>query len=265
MILQNPRPTTEEILRCYPDEYDAFNKGNPSLRTFLEYHYQQKPLLKYLLKDTKADSDFLEIGCGTGETLKHLKQFTSGKLVGVEPSDYAARVGRENNIDVLHGTLDSINFDVEAKFDVIFLIHVLEHFDDPARAVEIIKSLLKPNGKLVGEVPCIDCLEYKIFKKYWIFLHLPRHLTFFSRTHLVRFLKKHGFEDIELVPVDSPSNWVGSVSNWMNAKGTFGVLRATWSMLRIPLSIASVPVSKLMLWFNSAPSIRFECRFREST
>lgn len=46
------------------------------------------------------------------------------------------------------------------KFDMVSLVHVLEHFEDPYPILKDIKSNLKPDGKLFVEVPSAEGFNY---------------------------------------------------------------------------------------------------------
>jgi len=48
------------------------------------------------------------------------------------------------------------DFEIEEKFDVITLFHVLEHFDDPRAVLKQLKSMLAKGGIIVIEVPNAD-------------------------------------------------------------------------------------------------------------
>ena len=73
---------------------------------------------------------------------------------------------------------------INKKFDIIFLIHTLEHFKFPKKAILNIKSSLNTHGRLFIEIPNLNyMLKYKTY--YSIF---HQHLSMFSRKHLNNLL-----------------------------------------------------------------------------
>ncbi len=74
------------------------------------------------------------------------------------------------------------------KFECIFLIHSLEHFKYPLKALKNITKSLNPNGRLFIEVPNFD--YYTIKKSYFGIYH--QHLSMFTIEHLKNLLKQSG-------------------------------------------------------------------------
>ena len=72
---------------------------------------------------------------------------------------------------------------IDEKFDIIFLIHTLEHFKFPLKAIGNIKSSLKNNGRLFIEIPNFDYMLRKM--TYYSIFH--QHLSMFSLKHLKNF------------------------------------------------------------------------------
>lgn len=73
---------------------------------------------------------------------------------------------------------------VNQKFDIIFLIHTLEHFKYPNKAIENIKNSLKNNGRLFIEIPNFNFMIKR--KTFYSIFH--QHLSMFSIKHLQNFL-----------------------------------------------------------------------------
>ena len=99
-----------------------------------------------------ADARILEIGCGTGHNLEMLRDFGTVEAVELDPEARtlaSSRLGKP----VHGGALPGIAGDFANPFDMIALLDVLEHIEDDSGALQAIRSMLKPGGKLLLTVP----------------------------------------------------------------------------------------------------------------
>lgn len=173
-------------------------------------HFRQNILNWYPFQE---NSDILEIGCGMGaitELLcKKAKSVTSVELSKRRASAAYLRCRNYSNLEIIVGNLNDIEF--EKKFDYITLIGVLEYqgrytdSENPFKDfLSKIKSLLKPNGKL------LIAIENKYGLKYWCGARedhtaipfdglnqyiLSKTAQTFSRQELADLVKSAGFEN----------------------------------------------------------------------
>ena len=76
------------------------------------------------------------------------------------------------------------------QFDVILLLHTLEHVVDPVQLLRSLGKALRPGGRLYVEVPLGAWLE-------WEFLREPvTHLNFFSESSLCRAVEAAGLHPL---------------------------------------------------------------------
>jgi SAM-dependent methyltransferase len=99
----------------------------------------------------------MEIGCGTGNTLRYLKE--SGRCdwtCGVELFHDAAKQAREKLDLVVEGDIEAMDLPVEPdSLDAILCLDVLEHLTDPWSTLKELVVFLKPGGVLVLSIPNI--------------------------------------------------------------------------------------------------------------
>jgi len=99
-------------------------------------------------------SQVLDVGCGTG-FITNLLAIKNSKIkfdaVDFSDSiDYARRFGVKNKIkNVNYFKEDFFNFYSEQKYDCIVCNGVIHHMPDYKIAIEKIKNMIKPNGKLI--------------------------------------------------------------------------------------------------------------------
>lgn len=103
----------------------------------------------------RAPRAVLDVGTAGGE-FAYLLQTLGHEMHGVEPNKgYAEYSMREYGLKVQSGFIQEAVFANDA-FDVITLWHVLEHTEDPYAVLVKLRTLLKPTGVLVIEVPNIE-------------------------------------------------------------------------------------------------------------
>lgn len=96
---------------------------------------------------------FLEIGCGTGETMKLLNKY--GDTTGLDISQEAIDYCRKKGLKRLHKrNISTMNIDPHIKkYDGIFALDVLEHIQDDVHTMTRAAQMLKNGGIFVIMVP----------------------------------------------------------------------------------------------------------------
>jgi 2-polyprenyl-3-methyl-5-hydroxy-6-metoxy-1,4-benzoquinol methylase len=205
------------------------------------------------------DGRILDIGCGDGSALLTMKGLGRWELHGLELDEAAVNRARERGLDVQTG--DVVNCDLpDNSFDLIRMGHVIEHVSDPRATVERVKRLLRPGGILLGETPNTDCLDFRLFGRYWGPLHAPRHLTLFNSHNVRGLLEKAGFIDVKIFPRLRTVGWSCGIQNVLVDR--FGLKvpatgRVSWYSLLIVLFL---PVTCLQALFGATATTAFTAR-----
>ena len=141
-------------------------------------------------KDLLKDKEVLDFGCGSGGFLREIQQF-SNKAVGIELEKRVKNYW--NGTIEINQTLDEV-LSKDEKFDVITLFHVLEHLKDPINMLKKISKCLRPEGRIIIEVPSsedalltlYECEPFQNFS-YW-----SQHLFLFNNKTLELLIQKSG-------------------------------------------------------------------------
>src|SRR5262249_27223614 len=89
----------------------------------------------------------LDIGCGAGATMDHLKRF--GQPHGIDLSEIPLRFSRRRGHQrTLRASATELPFDSES-FDLVTALDVIEHLEDDARGLAEIRRVLKPGAPAV--------------------------------------------------------------------------------------------------------------------
>lgn len=120
----------------------------------------------------------LDIGCGIGRNLSHLKNCS----VGIDCNPYSVNVARQRGFAAFtNAEFDVSRYNAEDKFDSILFAHVAEHIG-VEESVKLLKKyimLLKPGGRLVVIVP--QEAGYK---------HGPTHIEFIDFIKIRRIVEE---------------------------------------------------------------------------
>lgn len=148
---------------------------------------------KIFILNPKAKS-ILDIGSGRGWMLYFMKKHFKYEITaGTQISENAYRFSKEKlNLEIYNKDLLELSF--KNKFDVISILHVLEHIENPEKYIEKIHDLLNAKGLLFVEVPNFNSWAEKLTQKHWLALDLKHHLFFFTPSSLVSLLEKHNFK-----------------------------------------------------------------------
>ena len=155
--------------------------------------WQLEPMARHL------GARVLEAGSGNGNLTRHL--LDKKRLVAVDIDSFYTRAldrrwGGLDNFSVLEGDLEDTRlYDnlVEESFDSVLCVNVLEHLDNPDRALAGFARVLRPGGRAAILVPAHQ----------WLFSDVDRaieHRRRFEESDLRRLLEAAGFEVVSLVP-----------------------------------------------------------------
>ena len=185
--VHSPKP--KHIYRAGKVALDRFSRISPKLR---------------------PGASCLDAGSSSGEFVYLLK--SKGFLAeGVEANEpYAKYSMEELNIPVTVSSFS--NFQVNKKFDLITMFHVLEHLEHPLRDLSHLMSLLKPRGRMVIEVPNILFKDMGFSHK----LH-PGHLFSFSEKTLPSLLNKVGLVPEYCQTIEDNGNIWGEFTQCKNS------------------------------------------------
>ncbi len=145
----------------------------------------------------KNKGKLLEIGCARGLFIK-IAQDIGWIVKGVEVSKGMSSFARDVLcLDVFNGTLEEANF-LNDIFDVVVMIHTLEHMPDPLGTLKKIHCILKKGGLVLISVPNMNSFKAKISKEKWTALMPKYHLYHFTPNTLKKMLKCSSFKVLKM-------------------------------------------------------------------
>lgn len=115
-------------------------------------------------------------------------------------------------------------FETTQRFDCISFLEVLEHFEDPERALARAKALLSPGGVVVASIPNVGhwSVVADLLEGRWDWaaagIHCYTHVRFFTQKTVEDMFVRAGFKVVEwsLLEVPGPPAWL---SHWSRSPG----------------------------------------------
>ena len=188
LVFVDPQP--KNIAAMYSDEYfDEDYASDLQAQDYESSSFTKRfdKLLELLPKGGKL----LEIGCASGHFLNCAKQH-SFKTYGIEINPKMAEKARMQGHSVYCENF--ITAQLDKKFDVIYMGHVLEHMTNPNMAVRKARQLLNKDGLLLIDVPgYVNSSFYKPLLLLNKIVKLPRFFKMpgvWKPYHLWEFNKK---------------------------------------------------------------------------
>ena len=236
----------------------------------LEYKNTYAPKPKHILRAGRVAVDrhqkikhllhkpqtMLDVGTGGGEFAYLLKSL-GHDLHGIEPNKgYGEYSAAEYGLNLQIGFIQDAQLE-ENSFDIITIWHVLEHTADPFSVLTKLRSLLKPDGILVVEVPNIEATCQSPKSTFH-----EAHLYNFNRATLRRMGEKAGLlEDRHLFSEDG-----GNVTLFFKKSESAGDATGDWSIADNAEHIATIMRghTNLRHYLGATPYLRFIKRLSRS-
>lgn len=243
LIFIYPIPTS--IATVYSDDYFCGAEGGFGYINYDEdkdaTSTEFKKYLESIERHYPSKGSLLDVGAATGSFLIAARE-RGWQVAGVEISPFAAQTGREKGIDLRTDIVEEAGF-TENSFEVITLWDVFEHLPDPEKTLSYLRTLLKPNGLLVMNMPNADSMYAKLAGKHWTLIIPPEHLRLFNPDNLATLLTRNGFSMISR----------GSIGKRFKAAYIFQILytirhQKIWR--KISDYIKTTPVNKLSIPIN---------------
>ena len=204
LVYHNPRLVLDQIKDFYDEEYIAHRKEKDWGILTPAYNWAMSKLDRDKHKIVKRyvqlnnGTKILDVGCAVGTFLTFLKKKYGCQAAGVDFINLEDSPGMEQ-IDFRFGLYYEQDFRGQT-FDLITMWHFLEHDYDPLRSLKFSRELLTDEGRLIIEVPRLDCLTFKLFKNRWPGVQAPQHTVLLDKSHFQTLVRKANLEIIDYLP-----------------------------------------------------------------
>lgn len=159
-----------------------------------------------LLRSLELQS-ILDVGAGEGFTMKKLKMKNEKlKIVGIEYSEDSVKIANKiyPDLDIRLGNIYNLKFK-DDSFDCVLCMEVLEHLDDPVKALAELKRVTKRYLLLsVPNEPYFTIQRFLRGKNLKGLGAHPEHIQWWTHEAFLKFLKKN---KLEILSKKAPFSW----------------------------------------------------------
>lgn len=146
----------------------------------------------------------LDIGCGSGLSLLEAKKLGI-EAWGIEADPNVKRFADELNLRIHQGSLHDNPFE-GVSFDLIILNQVIEHIPEPDKTLELIRSRLSRDGRVILVFPNVNSFWRKFSGDRWINWHIPYHLHHFNKKTFTQMVERCGYSIVSSRTI-TPNIW----------------------------------------------------------
>jgi SAM-dependent methyltransferase len=146
-------PSEQQLAEFYAKDYRREYHGEiaPSARRVARAWKNAQRIYRQLAPHVRPTDKVFEVGAGIGCNVK-VFELHGHDASGIDPNegfcDYSVKSLKTR---LTQG--DLFHLAPQPRFDLVLLVHVIEHFRSPRRALEHIRGLLRPGGRLYVECP----------------------------------------------------------------------------------------------------------------
>ena len=178
--------------------FDKYNSGNPVYKKLMNNFFSN--LLADIVRENKKDVRILEIGCGEGLLACEIKKrFPDMIYIGIDINDEIISEARKTCPNTMFevGSIYELNKYNSEEFDYVIVSEVLEHIEEPNKALDEIHKL--NSEKFIFSVPNepIWRILNMMRLKYIIdFGNTPGHIQHWSKRKFKKLINSY-FEILE--------------------------------------------------------------------
>ena len=159
-----------------------------------ERKLQETRILK-LIQKIKPSGKLLDIGASSGIMVESALEM-GYDAEGIEPSRWLQKQAEKRSLPIHLGTFPMEG--LSKNYDVITLVDVIEHINNPKELLNEINRHLDKKGILIVITPDVDSLIAKLLKwKWWHFR--VAHIGYFNKKTLAQIARGAGFEQLKTI------------------------------------------------------------------
>jgi len=270
LLRLDPQPSPAELAAYYPPSYWFAPDASAPAR--MEEAYRRLVLsdhVRFVAQALHEDGPVLDVGCGGGLFLRLLRE-RGHRVIGLDSSAAAAFIAwRQNGVPAVCGSLENAPL-APRSCAAITMFHVLEHVPDPRPYLRAARDLLRPQGRLIVQVPNAACWQLRLLGRRWNGLDVPRHLHDFRARDLEALLASCGFAVVRRKHFslrDNPAGLATSIAPSLDPMARrvrrspeSAAVKIAKDAVYFALTVAALPLAALEAAVGAGSTIMLEAR-----
>jgi SAM-dependent methyltransferase len=161
-----------------------------------ESPWKAKEIIRTLERNHIAPKTICEVGCGAGEVLRLLQMKMESECIfsGYEISPQAFELSKSRENERLHFKLQDFMQEKGVHFDLILVLDVLEHMENPYDLLRDIKS--KSPYKII-QFPLDISVRSVLRDQIVMYRETYGHIHYFTKSVALRMLEEMGYEVLD--------------------------------------------------------------------
>lgn len=174
---------------------------------YMSCHYE---IVDMMVREGKDKPKILEVGCGFGHTLSHLKyRMPEASVTGIDINNKVVEIG-STVAEMICIDAESVALPLEKEsYDYLILANVIDYFDNPIETVRRLSGYLKTGGKVFVALPnifraniLVDLLKGKFETATGMDTEARHH---FTKEEMLNIFRESGFSVDFLLLMSSES------------------------------------------------------------
>jgi SAM-dependent methyltransferase len=173
-----------------------------------ESPWKVKEIMRLFRRNTLAPKTIGEVGCGAGEVLRLLQKRMDSECIfsgyEISPQAFALSKSRENAR--LHFKLQDFIEEKDVSFDVLLVLDVLEHMENP---YDLLRDIRSKSSYKVFQFPLDISVRSVLTDKIVEYREMFGHIHYFTKSIALRMLEETGYEVLDCIYTDvfTPFPW----------------------------------------------------------
>jgi SAM-dependent methyltransferase len=182
----------DRLAEIYPPNYYSFStERRPSLVQRIKDALDRRLFRRVLRQLSGAQLSVLDVGGGAGAQLDAVRA-CDARVRFTQIVDFdarAAEIAKANGHAFFCGRIE--DFAADRTFDLILMLNLIEHVQNPQAVLLKLRSALTPAGLILLKTPNYDSLDARLFRhRNWGGYHAPRHWVLFTRESFERVAQR---------------------------------------------------------------------------
>jgi 2-polyprenyl-3-methyl-5-hydroxy-6-metoxy-1,4-benzoquinol methylase len=201
----SPRPSREMIDNYYRDSASSkfwattFYKETEVARRDKLFRPKAQLVKSIVVKNGITPGTLLDIGAGYGTLCEELIALNYFKEVfAMEPSVYLSEVCRRKGLSVIESTIEAVDVEYEARFDLAVSLELFEHLFSVDLFLDAVSKALRPKGYFIFSTLSGMGWDILVLREHSNSVSPPHHMNFLNPRSIELLAERKGWRVVDL-------------------------------------------------------------------